>query len=82
MTGGGYLNNLLFSVKSSIRKVADMIIKRRGSFLLQRNGTILDSSPINISVKTLLSCASSTMITEYFDKVKSLSISFNNTPKS
>jgi len=71
ITGGFTLNNLVFSTNSSIRNVADMIISFKGLLRLLRNGTILDSKPIKMSVYTLRSCASSNIITEYFVSRKS-----------
>lgn len=50
ITGGVILNNRLFSVKSDIRSVADIIISFKGLFLLLRNGTIRDKNPISMSV--------------------------------
>lgn len=71
MTGGGILNNRLFSVKSDIRRVADIIINFNGLFFLFLKGTIRDKKPIRMSVYTLLSWASSNIITEYFVNRKS-----------
>lgn len=69
--GGGILNSLVFSVKSSTLRVADIIINLRRSFRFFLNGTILDNRPIKISVYIFRSWASSNRITEYFDSVKS-----------
>lgn len=50
ITGGGDLNNLVFSVNSLKRNVADMMINFRGFPFLRLNGVILDNKPIRISV--------------------------------
>lgn len=80
ITGGGSLNSLVFSVKSSILSVADMIISLNGfpRFLLK--GTIRDKRPSRMSVYTLRSWASSMMTTEYLLRRKSVWISFKRTP--
>lgn len=67
------LNNFSFSVKSLKRKVADMINNFKGLLYFSlRNGTIRVNNPINISVCTLLSCASSITIAEYLNSPASL----------
>lgn len=87
MTGGGDGKRARFSAKSLTRKVADMMIRRKGFapsvppfHICSRSLITRLRTPIKMSVFMLRSCASSMMITEYFESKKSVESSRRSTP--
>ena len=73
-------NLYLTCVKSSTRRVADMMTSLRGSPSACLLGTIRERNPMRMSVKTDRSWASSMTMAEYLVNRKSRSISRSNTP--